>query len=313
MLFFHKSCRTQAHISRSFSFPPNTTRFPSVTDIIRFEHNALYTKAITAPQASALKMERGTISSVREGRGSGSDGGDSVGEIVTNAIDDTSKHIDEAKETGEIDNGKDVEDNSIGRFSLMRLPPELRDHVYRYLLGEPLAINASTMLVPSISHTTALIRRESLGLVTAINEVGFTVRSTYCTVTQGPVTSAHQHFRETGKLVLDTRRQKWFAQDQVVFKRIIIRVICICCGDRCIGMIYIDIVDGQVKSGISEAPVPHQYSLTWTFAQILGRLRPLLIEIHERAEIPTSQGRSKMTKFKYSDLEEVAMCFRFAG
>jgi hypothetical protein len=253
-------------------------------------------------------MERGTISSVREGRGSGSDGGDSVGEIVTNAIDDTSKHTDEAKETGEIDNGKDVEDNSIGRFSLMRLPPELRDHVYRYLLGEPLAINASTMLVPSISHTTALIRRESLGLVTAINEVGFTVRSTYCTVTQGPVTSLHQHFRETGKLILSARRQKWFAQDQVLFKSIIIRVICICCGDRCIGMIYIYIIDGQVKSRISEAPVPHQCSLTWTFAQILGRLEPLLRDIQERSEA----SMSEMYKFKYSDLEEIAMCFRFA-
>jgi hypothetical protein len=64
----------------------------------------------------------------------------------------------------------------------------------------------------------------------------------------------------------------------VVFKSIIIRVTCICCGDRCIGMVYIDIIDGQVMCGISGAPVPYQYSLTWTFAQILGRLRPLLRE-----------------------------------
>jgi hypothetical protein len=230
-------------------------------------------------------MDRGTISSVEEGRGSGSDGGGSVGDIITNLTDDTDEYTDEAGESGQIDNCEDGQDKTIsvpcvcrGHFPIMRLPPELRNHVYKYLLEEPLAINASTMLVPSISHTTALTRKESLGLVTAMNEVGFTVRSTYCTTTRGPVTSAHQHFRSTGKLILSAHRQKWFAQDHVVFKSIIIRVTCICCGDRCIGMVYIDIIDGQVMCGISGAPVPYQYSLTWTFAQILGRLRPLLRE-----------------------------------
>jgi hypothetical protein len=169
------------------------------------------------------------------------------------------------------------------------------------------------MLVPSILHNTLLIRRESLGLVTAVNDMGFTVRCTYYTATQGPVTSAHQRFRETGKIILDTRRQKWFEQSQVIFRSIKIRVICICCVDRCIGMIHIDIIDGQIKCGISEVPVPHQCSLTWTFAQILGRLRTLLKDIQEISEVSTSQGRSNLSKFKYGDLEEIDRCFRFAG
>jgi hypothetical protein len=265
-------------------------------------------------------MERGISSGVGGDGGSGSDDGGGTIDIIASDIHDTDGYTYEADDTREIDDSEGGEGNGIsiprtrrGHFPLMRLPPELRNHVYSYLLSEPLVINASTMLVPSILHTTSLLRRESLGLVTAVNDMGFTVRRTYCTITQGPVTSSHQHFRENGKIILDTRREKWFEQSQAIFKSIKIRVICICCVDRCIGMIYIDIIDGQIKCGISEAPVPHQCSLTWTFAPILGRLRSLLKDIQERSEVSTSQGRSNLSKFKYGDLEEIARCFRFAG
>jgi hypothetical protein len=64
-------------------------------------------------------MERGISSGVREGRGSGSDGGGSIGGIITNTIDDTGEYTDVAEETGEIENGEDGEDNTISRFPLI--------------------------------------------------------------------------------------------------------------------------------------------------------------------------------------------------
>ena len=184
-------------------------------------------------------------------------------------------------------------------FPLMRLPPEIRNIIYRLSLEKPDRIDARTMLIPSIFCTTALVRKESLGLLTANNEMVFTVRSSYCVTARGPASTNHPYHFQIGRLMLDARRKAWFAQKEIVFKALRLRVCCICCRENTIGFLNFSILNGHLDLTSVEMRVADQYSLTCFFGMVGVRLYPVLRRIH---------NRSKTQAIRFRDVEELAEC-----
>lgn len=184
-------------------------------------------------------------------------------------------------------------------FPLMRLPPEIRDIIYRLSLEKPDMIDTRTMLIPSIFRTTVLVRKESLGLLTSSNEMVFTVRSSYCVTARGPANTNHPYHFQTGRLMLDARRKAWFAQNEIVFKTLRLRVCCICCKENTIGFLKFPIINGHIDVTSDEMRVADQYSLTCFFGMVGVRLCPVLRRIH---------NRSKTQAIRFRDVEDLAEC-----
>jgi hypothetical protein len=197
--------------------------------------------------------------------------------------------------------------NSTGRvtrsctahFPLMRLPPEIRDIIYRLSLEKPDMIDTRTMLIPSIFRTTVLVRKESLGLLTSSNEMVFTVRSSYYVTARGPANTNHPYHFQTGRLMLDARRKAWFAQNEIVFKTLRLRVCCICCKENTIGFLKFPIINGHIDVTSDEMRVADQYSLTCFFGMVGVRLCPVLRRIH---------NSSKTQAIRFRDVEDLAEC-----
>lgn len=192
------------------------------------------------------------------------------------------------------------------QFPLLRLPAELRNRIYTLALTSPAdeALALRELTIPPLLQTSRQLRREAMGLLTAVNEVEVVVRCSYCVV-GGHVAGSgrHKFFNESGLLVLDDERRAWLEKGEGVFRRLEIEVLCCCCATTGLGIFRIQVGEGakcavECKVGL----VREQEVFERVFEGIEGKVRAVLRE---------AEGREGFVGLGLEDLEKVAACFRW--
>lgn len=192
-------------------------------------------------------------------------------------------------------------------FPLLRLPAELRNKIYAYALAAerkdpPISLRA--LKIPPLPQTSRQIRGETLGLLTSVNEISLTIRSTYC-VTGRHVASSdwHRFYLDTGFLRLDAQRRAWLLAQGAVFRALEIRVLCCCCEETRIGYFRIRVLKGgKCERSSSVKEVRGSEGLERAFDGIGKAIEGVLSK---------AEARNGFVGLSVGDLEEIAGCFRW--
>jgi len=190
-------------------------------------------------------------------------------------------------------------------FPLMKLPPELRNNIYRhaFLDSNPTSIDLSKVKLPPLLSISSEIRSEALSIFFYEGTFTTIVRCNWC------IRSRHWHgplyirYEKAGKIDLHPllRGPNSLSKKAIRFRRLEFRVICVCCDPGItIGVVDLEVV-GRTQTVTLTMKNTKQAEATTALEKMVSMIEE---EVEEAGE------RRPFNGFTVQDVVNVGKCFK---
>ncbi|GAB7323295.1 hypothetical protein MBLNU13_g05771t1 [Cladosporium sp. NU13] len=194
------------------------------------------------------------------------------------------------------------------RFPFLRLPPEVRNRVYKLALKSSGRCDIKTFKLPPLLKVCQQIRNEASGLLTAIDGFDLNVRTNYVPLAEDKKTPLFTPVpsNSIGLIQLDKGRREWLSGGKIVFRDIHISVYGAHTGRNHIGMFGIG---GQINRW--EYVVHAQVVPIVPFISVANRQRAEEMFADIKAGIEEVMNEGGSAGLTFSDLEKIAKLFDY--